>query len=69
MGTSFHSSGLIVYVGRSLHTYWDWVSMLILMQMEPIIYFVFVFRILLPVYFIFHTRMLDLKGTTCVDDT
>ena len=53
-----YSSGLIVYVGRSgwaalLRTYWDWVSMLMLMLLEPIIYFVFVFRMLLPFYFIF----------------
>ena len=40
-----------------LHTYWDWVSMLMLMLLERIIYFVFVFRMLLPFYFIFfHTR-------------
>ena len=41
-----------------LHTYWDWVSMLILMLLELIIYFVFVFRMLLSFYFIlfFHAR-------------
>ena len=38
------------------HTYWDWVSMLMLMLLELIIYFVIVFRMLLPFYFIFHTR-------------
>ena len=36
-----------------LHTYWDWVSMLMVMLLELIIYFVFVFRMLLP---FFHTR-------------
>ena len=36
-----------------LHTYWDWVSMLMMMLLEPIIYFVFVFRMLLSFYFIF----------------
>ena len=36
-----------------LHTYWDWVSMLMLMLLERIIYFVFVFRMLLPFYFTF----------------
>ena len=55
-----YSSGLNVYVGRSppllLHTYWDWVSVLMLMLLKCIIYFVFVFRMLLPFYFIFHTR-------------
>ena len=30
-----------------------WVSMLMLMLLELIIYFVFVFRVLLPFYFIF----------------
>ena len=34
-----------------LHTYWDWVSMLMLIMLEHIIYFVFVFRMLLPFYF------------------
>ena len=51
-----YSSGLIVYVGRYpliRHTYWDWVSMLMLMLLELIIYFVIVFRMLLPFYFIF----------------
>ena len=33
-----------------LHTYWDWVSMLMLMLLERIIYFVFVFRMLLPFF-------------------
>ena len=37
-----------------LHTYWDWVSMLMLMLLERIIYFVFVFRMLLP--FFIHLR-------------
>ena len=36
-----------------LHTYWDWLSMLMLMLLELLIYFVFVFRKLLPFYFIF----------------
>ena len=36
-----------------LHTYWDWVSMLMLMLLERIVYLVFVFRMLLPFYFIF----------------
>ena len=35
------------------HTYWDWVSMLMLMLLELIIYFVIAFRMLLPFYFIF----------------
>ena len=35
------------------HTYWDWVSMLMLMLLELIIYFVIVFRMLLPFYFLF----------------
>ena len=34
-----------------LHTYWDWVSMLMLMLLERIIYFVFVFRMLLPFFY------------------
>ena len=39
------------------HTYWDWVSMLMLMLLELMIYFVIVFRMLLPIYFtFFHTR-------------
>ena len=41
-----------------LHSYGDWVSMLqMLMLMELIIHFVFVFRMLLSFYFIFHTRL------------
>ena len=36
------------------HTYWDWVSMLMLMLLELMIYFVIVFRMLLPLFF--HTR-------------
>ena len=56
-----YSSGLNVYVGRSLplllHTYWDWVSMLMLMLLERSIY---LFRICFPhviaFYFIFHAR-------------
>ena len=37
-----------------LHTYWDRVSMLMLMLLELIIYFVFVFRMFrMPFYFIF----------------
>ena len=36
-----------------LHTYWDWVSMLMQMLLELIFYFVFVFRKLLPFYSIF----------------
>ena len=36
-----------------LHTYWDWVSMLMLLEL--IIYFVFVFRMLLPFYFFSYT--------------
>ena len=51
-----YSSGLNVYVGGSppllLHTYWDWVSILMLMLLERITYFVFVSRMLLPFYFI-----------------
>ena len=44
----------IYNVRRSaVHTYWNWVSMLMLMLLERIIYFVFVFRMLLP---FFHTR-------------
>ena len=41
-----------------LLTYWDWVSMLMLMLLERIIYFVFVFRMLVPFYSIFfiHVR-------------
>ena len=40
------------------HTCWNWVSMLMLMLLELIIYFVIVFRMLLPFYFIFfiHVR-------------
>ena len=30
------------------HTYWDWVSMLMLMVLERILYFVFVLRMFLP---------------------
>ena len=39
-----------------LHTYRDWVSMLMLMLLELIIYFVFVFRMLLPfiLFFFIH---------------
>ena len=36
-----------------LHTYWDWVSMLMLMLLELIIYFVFGFPHVIP---FFHTR-------------
>ena len=44
----------IYNVRRSaVHTYWNWVSMLMLMLLERIIYFVFVFRMLLPFYFFF----------------
>ena len=39
-----------------LHIYWDLVSMLMLMLLELIIYFVFVFRMLLPFILFFHTR-------------
>ena len=39
-----------------LHTYWDWVSMLMLMLLERIIHFVFVFRMLLPFLFFIHVR-------------
>ena len=35
-----------------LHTDWDWVSMLMLILLERSIYFVFVFHMLLPFYFI-----------------
>ena len=38
-----------------LHTYWDWVSRLMLILLELIIYFVFVFRMLLPFYFFSYT--------------
>ena len=55
-----YSSGLNVYVGRSppllTHTYLDWVSMLMLMLLERVLYFALVFRKLLSFYFIFHTR-------------
>ena len=36
-----------------LHVYWDCVSVLLLMLLERIIYFVFVFRMLLPFLFYF----------------
>ena len=40
-----------------LHTYWDWVSMLMLMLLERIIYFVFVFRMCYCLFIVFfHTR-------------
>ena len=56
--TLLYSTGLNVYVGLSppllLHTYWDWVSMLMLMLLKRVIYFVFVFRMLLP--FFIHVR-------------
>ena len=40
-----------------LHTYWDWVSMLMLMLLERIIDFVFVFRMLLLfILFFIHVR-------------
>ena len=51
-----YSSGLIVYVGRSPPYLLGLVSMVMLMLLELIIYFAFVFRTLLPFYFTFHTR-------------
>ena len=37
------------------HTYWDWVSMLMLMALERNFYFVFVHRMFLPFYFFSYT--------------
>ena len=41
-----------------LHTYWDWVSMLMLMLLELIIYFVLIFPhvIAFLFYFFIHVR-------------
>ena len=43
-----------MFMWAALHTYWDWVSMLMLMLLERIFYFVYVFRMLLP--FFIHVR-------------
>ena len=63
LGYFFIPQDLLFMWAALLHTYRDWVSMLMLMPLELIIYFVFVFPHVIAFLFYFFIHVRQVKGT------